>query len=58
MEITVETADANSSVDRKARRLALHKQKAQCGHCPPHDGENRGRCPKADRYKSARKGRA
>lgn len=58
MDISEGTAETNSSADRKQRRLALQKQKLQCGRCPPHDGENRGKRPKPDRYKSTRKGRA
>ena len=50
-------ATGSSTVDRRERRLALEKQRGVCARCPPHQGENQGRRPREDHYKSARKGR-
>ena len=47
----------NSSVDRKLRRAILEKNRKKCSRCPLHDGENRGRRVRSDRYKSDRKAR-
>lgn len=52
----MDTTHANSAVDKKLRRAQLEKGRYACSHCPPHDGDNRGRRPRADRYKSLRKG--
>ena len=54
----MKSAESNSGVDRKLRRLKLEQDKGECSRCPPHDGENRGRRPKDDKYKLQRKGRA
>ena len=50
-------ATDSSAVDRRERRLALEKKHGVCARCPPHRGENQGRRPRTDAYKSARKGR-
>jgi hypothetical protein len=47
----------NPTVARKEQRQLLDKQKLQCSRCPPHDGENRSRRARDDKYKTARKGR-
>jgi hypothetical protein len=43
------------STDRKIRRLRIEKDEMKCSRCPPHDGENRGRRPRPDRYKEKRR---
>jgi uncharacterized protein (DUF433 family) len=43
------------SIDRKRRRLQMEKAEKKCSRCPPHDGENRGRRTRPDRYKSRRR---
>jgi len=53
----VKHATSNSYVDRKLRRLALEKQRGVCARCRPHKGENQGRRPHDDSYKSAARGR-
>lgn len=42
--------------DRVRHNRALTRA-GKCDRCPPHDGENRGRRPRGDRHKTARKGR-
>lgn len=51
-------SNASSGVDKKLRRAQLENGRYACSRCPPHDGENRRRRPRSDRYKSVRKGRS
>jgi len=39
------------------KRELAKSGKLKCGYCKPHRGENVGRKPKPDKYKSRRKGR-
>ena len=40
----------------RERWAEIVKSAGKCSYCPPHGGENCGRRPKCDRYKSRRKG--
>lgn len=56
--IRMHMSNASSGVDKKLRRAQLENGRYACSRCPPHDGENRRRRPRSDRYKSVRKGRS
>ena len=40
---------------KKLRLKEVVNKTGKCGYCKPHDGENRGRRPKPDRYKNKRR---
>lgn len=46
--------ETNSTVIKRELRLELDKRKLRCSRCKAHDGDNRGRRPKDDRYKNHR----
>jgi hypothetical protein len=47
----------DSTLYRRLRRIEASRKEGKCPICPPHDGENKRKQPKADKYKSKRKGR-
>ena len=46
--------DTNSSVDRKQHKRIVGHETGKCTLCPWHDGENRRKRPRADKYKNKR----
>lgn len=48
------TKSTDSSREYRLLRRGIAEK---CSRCPAHDGENRTRRPKSDKYKSQRKGR-
>ena len=47
----------NSTLYRRLKRQETSRKEGACSLCPPHGGENARKQPKADKYKSKRKGR-
>lgn len=43
--------------DNRENRRAIAKQTKKCDRCPAHSGENAGRRPRDDRYKTQRRAR-
>lgn len=46
--------DSNSSIYKKKRKLHVLQEMRKCPRCPYHDGENRRKRPRPDKYKNKR----
>jgi hypothetical protein len=43
------------TTDKKKRRKKVADEEGKCDRCPPHDGENRRKRPRPDKYKDHRR---
>lgn len=46
-----------TSKSKRKRWNEVAAETKKCGHCPPHDGENKTKRRRPDKYKSKRKGK-